>query len=248
MLRLLVALVLFFGLPAAAIAQSGLGQFSYIGKQAYRPQQVASPRHPSGTTTWRFNLPGGSCNDVDCRTDRERAQLVQSRTDNEAGQAYRYTLSFFLPADFPDVAPANLMLWEVKPRGDGKPSAVIEIIDRRLQFTLSDPRVTQGDKMRPEQPIVIQSLGAIPRGRWTDIVIDASWSRGGDGVVDVYHNGRRAVAHRGPNIDSNSARQRVMFGVYRSFISRYTRATGRAKSPTQEVFFANVGRQRIRMN
>ncbi len=244
---LLKSLVLAALLPATALAQTGLGTFGYIGKRELRPEVRQDVTHPNGAAAWSFALPGGSCNDEDCRTDRERAQLVQRRADNVEGKAYRYSVSFYLPPDFADVSPANLILWEVKPRGTGKPSAVVEIIGGRLQFSLSDPGRTQADKMNPEKPVIIRSLGPIPRGRWTDVVVDAKWSRSDAGILHVYHNGRRVVSHRGPNIDSNSTRQAVMFGLYRSFVSRYLRATGRSQAPLQRAWFANVGRQQIRM-
>jgi hypothetical protein len=232
---------------SAALAQSGLGSFDYIGRRENRPAVQSGFTHPNGAEVTCFSLPGRSCSGVDCQTDRERAQLIQSTPDNLAGEAYRYAFSFYLPSDFADVRPANLMLWEVKPPGTGKPSAVIEIIDGHLQFSLSNPGVTQADVMNPERPTIIQRLGAIPRGRWTEISIDVRWSRGADGLLRVHHNGRRVVEHRGPNIDANSARQQVMYGLYRSFISRYLTAQGAAQTPLQQACFANVSRQRIQM-
>lgn len=230
-----------------ALAQTGLGSMDYTGRNENRPAVQSGFTHPNGAQVTCFSLPGNSCNGPDCRTDRERSQLLQRTADNLAGESYRYGFSFFLPSDFNDVRPANLMLWEVKPSGTGKPSAVIEIIDGHLQFSLSNPGVTQADVMNPERPVVIQRLGAIPRGRWTEIQIDARWSRGSDGILRVHHNGRMVVDHRGPNIDANSARQQVMYGLYRSFISRYLNATGAAQMPLQQACFANVSRQRIQM-
>lgn len=231
--------------PLPSQAQEGLGGLDFTGKREHRPVVQQQFRHPSGAEVTCFSLPGNSCNRDDCRFDRERAQLLQRTPDNREGETYRYTVSFFLPSDFADVSPANLILWEVKPSGDGKPSVSFGVIDGHLQFDLSNPATVQGDKMAPERPLIMQRLGAIPRGRWTDMVIDVRWSRGADGILRAYHNGRLVVDHRGPNIDSNSARQQVMYGVYRSFISRYLAATGRAQTPLQQACFANVTRQRI---
>lgn len=232
-------------LPAHVIAQEGLGQLDYTGQSQNRPAISGDLSHPNGAEALCFALPGGSCNADDCGTDRERAQLLQRTPDNLEGMAYRYSVSFFLPADFEDVAPANVILWEVKPRGTGKPSAVIEIIEGYLQFSLSNPGVTQADMMNPERPIVIQRLTGIPRNRWTDMVIEAKWSRGVDGYLRVFRDGARVVDHQGPNIDSNSARQQVMFGIYRSFISRYLTSTGEPRTPDQQACFANVSRQEL---
>ncbi|MCC5991045.1 MAG: heparin lyase I family protein [Rhodobacteraceae bacterium] len=232
-------------LPSIVPAQTGLGSFDFTGKRENRPAVQSGFTHPNGAQVSCFSLPGNSCNGVDCRTDRERAQLLQSRADNRAGEAYRYTVSIFLPSDFTDVRPANLILWEVKPPGTGKPSAVVEIIDGHLQFSLSNPGMTQADRMNPERPVIIRRLGSIPRGQWTEIILDARWSHGSDGLLHLYHNGRRVVDHRGANIDADSSRQQVMYGLYRSFISRYLNARGEEQMPLQQACFANVSRQRI---
>lgn len=246
-LRTLMTAFLVAIVPFVASAQEGLGRLDFTGKRANRPVLQDNLTHPGGARATCFSLPGNSCDRDDCRYDRERAQLLQSRPDNREGDAYRYTVSIFLPSNFEDIRPANLILWEVKPKGAGKPSAVIEIIDGRLQFSLSNPGQTQADKMKPGKPVVIKGLGSIPKGRWTDFTLDAKWSRGGDGILRVHHNGRLVVDHRGPNIDSNSSRQQVMYGIYRSFISRYLASSGRAQMPLQQACFANVTRQRIRM-
>ena len=125
--------------PMTVGAQEGLGRLDFTGKRENRPVLQENLVHPNGAEATCFALPGNSCTRDDCRNDRERAQLLQSRPDNQEGEAYRYSVSFFLPSNFVDVRPTNLILWEVKPRGTGKPSAVIEIIDGRLQFSLSNP-------------------------------------------------------------------------------------------------------------
>lgn len=242
-----VAALLLSVFPALAEAQAGLGSFELVGQRKNHPVAQKGFTHPNGAPVICFFLPGNSCNGDDCETDRERAQLKQRTDDNRAGESYRYSVSFYLPSDFVDVRPTNLMLWEVKPLGTGKPSAVVEIIDGYLQFSLSNPAVTQRDKMNPEKPLIIKRIGPIPRGRWTDIILDARWSRGADGVISVYHNGDRLVDYSGPNIDSNSSQQVVMYGVYRSFISRYLSAKGADAMPLQQACFANVTRQKVKL-
>lgn len=233
--------------PVTAGAQEGLGQFDFTGKRENRPVLSDNVAHPGGAQAMCFSLPGDSCNRDDCDSDRERAQLLQNKPDNREGEAYRYSVSFFLPTDFVDVSPTNLMLWEVKPRGNGKPSISFGIINGNLQFDLSNPMVTQANKMKPEKPLIMKRLGAIPRGRWTEIVIEAKWSGVEDGILRVYHNGRSVIDHRGPNIDSNSKSQQLMYGLYRSFNSRYLKSTNKSQMPLQQACFANISRERIRM-
>ena len=234
--------ILIVGAPAASFAQAGLGGLDVNAPRQARPGRVSNIEHPSGTTVWYFELPGGACHGPDCRTDRERTQLMQSRADNVVGQGYRYTFSVMIPSDVPDVDPTNLLLWEIKPMGPGKPSVTFELRGNAIDFVLSDPRAVQGSPMRPLQPAVIDRVTSSARGRWLDFVVDARWARDASGFIDVYLDGGRVVSHRGPNIDANSDRQAVMFGLYRSFISRYKERHGVARLPTQRALFANVGR------
>lgn len=234
-------------LPCILIAQDGLGRIDYTGKKQNRPFQSKEISHPNGAAVTCFSLPGNSCNRDDCKADRERTQLLQSKPDNLEGNAYRYKFSVFLPKNFKDVRPANLILWEVKPRGSGKPSAVIEVIDGYLQFSLSNPNQTQADKLNPLKPVLIKRLGAIPRGRWSEFTLDVKWSQANDGVLRLSLNGRNVVFHEGPNIDANSKRQMVMYGLYRSFISRYLTSRGANEMPLQQACFANISRAKIEM-
>ncbi|WP_164744699.1 heparin lyase I family protein [Nioella ostreopsis] len=244
-MRFLSIVILGIVLPGIALAQAGLGRLDHNGINQLRPAMQSAIVPPGASEAWHFILPGGSCEREDCRSDRERTQMIQSRPDNNAGEAYRYTFSFYLPDDFPDVTPANTMLWEVKPFGPGKPSIAVEIVDGHLQFTMSNPGISQTDLMNPERPSIMQHMGSIPRGRWTDVMIDVRWSSGEDGILRVYQNGRLIVNHTGPNMEAGVQRQAVMFGLYRSFISRFTIRTGQPQAPTQEAYFANVVRQRI---
>lgn len=242
----LYALIWLLTIPTIAIAQSGLGQLDHNGLRQLAPKLQSAVVPADTAQAWHFILPGGSCARADCRSDRERTQLLQNRPDNTAGESYRYAFSFYLPNDFPDVYPANTLLWEVKPFGSGKPSIMVEIVERQLQFTMSNPGVTQQDMMNPERPSIMQTMGRIPAGRWTDVIIDVRWSAGADGILRVYQNGRQIVNYTGPNMESGVRNQAVMFGIYRSFISRFLSRTGASTVPTQEVYFANVTRQRIR--
>ena len=245
-MRFIIFILFVISIPQLGFAQSGVGKLDHSGKRALKPK-IQSSVVPNGTDkAWHFVLPGGSCNRDDCKFDRERSQLVQSRPDNLVGKSYRYGFSFFLPKDFVDVSPTNTLLWEVKPFGTGKPSIVVEIVESRLQFTMSNPGVSQSDKMNPEKPIVIKSLGPIPRGKWTDIKIDVKWSSGKDGSLVLFQNGRKVLSHSGPNVETKVKKQAIMFGIYRSFVSRYTQRRGVQETPTQEAFFSNVSRQEIK--
>ncbi len=240
-----LACTLFF-LGTSLYAQEGLGRLDHNGLNKLKPKFQTSVTPVNAKKALHFVLPGGSCSKDDCGTDRERSQMLQSRPDNIKGQSYRYSFSFFLPAEFPDIYPANTMLWEVKPFGNGKPSIMVEIVDSHLQFTMSNPRVSQRDKMNPDKPAIMKNMGRIPREKWTEMIIDVRWSDQKDGILTVYQNGQKIVDYRGANQEAKVLKQAVMFGIYRSFISRYKKQTGNAILPTQQAYFANVKRQEIR--
>ncbi len=246
LISLLSVFVVLFALSSlGARAQEGLGRLDADSVRSNRPQQAQNIQHPSGQPVWYFQLPGGACRNPDCQNDRERSELIQSSADNLAGNAYRYTFSAHFPPDMPDVSPTNLIFWQIKPSGSGKPSATMELVGNSIYFVLSDPSQTQGDPMNPLQPVVIQRVTSSARGRWLEFTMDARWSRGGDGYVRLSLNGRQVVSHTGPNIDANSARQRVRFGLYRSFLSRYVQQYGGGHLPTQTALFSNITRTSI---
>jgi len=226
-------------------AQEGLGRLDADSVRANRPQRAANIEHPSGEPVWYFQLPGGACRNPDCQNDRERSELIQSSADNLIGTEYRYTFSVYFPPDMPDVSPTNLIFWQIKPHGSGKPSVTMELVGNTINFVLSDPTQVQGDPMNPLRPAVIRTVTTSARGQWLDFVLDARWSMSGDGYIRLSLDGRQVVSHTGPNVDANSSRQRVRFGLYRSFLSRYMQARGVGELPLQTALFSNITRSII---
>ncbi|MCR8547552.1 polysaccharide lyase [Salipiger sp. P9] len=239
----LACLFLIFAVSASiASAQSGFGKFDRDAARGSTMGITRNIAHPSGTAVRAFSLPGGACRGDDCRNDRERAELIESRTANLEGHSYRYTFSVFFPADTPDVGPTNLIFWQVKPHGTGKPSITMELVGNDINFVLHDPSRLQGDRMNPLRPVVIRRVARGVRGRWQDFVLDVHWSKRNDGRIVLKREGREVLSHNGPNIDSKSSRQRVRYGLYRSFLSRYLQRNGGSKLPTQTAYFANITR------
>lgn len=230
----------------AAIAQQGLGRFDTDTVRQNRPVATKAIRHSSGTKVWLFRLPGGACRKVDCTSDRERSELIQNKRDNKEGQRYLYTFSVFIPKKTPDVSPTNLIIWQIKPKGGGKPSVTIEVVHNQVRFVLHNPNALQTNKMAPLKPVVIKTVTTKARGHWLDFELDALWSRGSSGHLTLRLAGAVVAQHRGRNIDENSTKQGVRFGLYRSFISRYMKRKGVRVLPLQTAYFANISRRKIR--
>ena len=240
------ALGLFSLWAVTANAQQGLGRFDLDTVRQNRPVATKEITHASGTKVWLFRLPGGACRKEDCHSDRERSELIQNQPDNKEGRRYLYTFSVFIPNSVPDVTPTNLIIWQLKPQGSGKPSVTIEVVHNQIRFVLHNPNALQTNKMAPLKPIVIKTVTSSARGRWLDFELDALWARGANGHLTFRLNGTVVAQHHGRNIDDNSTKQRVRFGLYRSFISRYMKWAAVGELPLQTVYFANITRRRIR--
>ena len=82
------------------------------------------------------------------------------------------------------------------------------------------------------------------RGRWHRIEVHARWSRDADGFMRVWVDGEAKVDHAGPTMDAETVY--FKYGVYRSFLSRYTTARNADAVPTQIAYYANVRRAATR--
>lgn len=239
--RSMLAATLFLLAVTPALAADGFAGFekqSAAGRAyAYSRASVA----PDGSAAERFELRPGDCpvETGDCRDDRERIEFAESLPATPPGRDVWYHFSVFVPADWPHTAPLDTKLGQIHQRGGGKPPVLFRLTDGQYLFELSDPRVRQTDPMNPRKPLLNILLRPTweMKGEWTNVMINARWSRGVDGFVKVWINGEQKVDLTGANIDLGDP---VIFkyGIYRSFVSRYK---GRS-SPTLVAWYRNVKR------
>ncbi len=126
-------------------------------------------------------------------SELERAELMEARplTSHE-GPAYEYSFSLFLPADFPAV-PTRLVIAQWKqycPSGrcsQDNPVVALRYQGGRLRVTLHS-----GDKAR-----TLFSTRDEIRGRWLDFRFLIRFSRGDQGRIQAWLDGRRIVDYAG---------------------------------------------------
>ena len=203
----------------------------------------AGDGHPvrAGRQSMRFEVRPGDCSwntagHSDCKTDRERHELVQTGRKQREGDEYWYAWSIYLPLDYPVVFPTKVALaqfhqhpsviWMFRNRDGGYFVNRQKNLGRGYGF---DRILNDGDM----------------RGLWNDILVHVRWTHTGEGFFKVWVNRVAAYDYRGPTMGKDTT---VYFklGIYRAFVSRYRAAKGAAGVPVQVVYFDEVRRGKTR--
>ena len=227
----------------AAAAEIERGTFGpFIRSLNDKPHGYAVLADPTGAAPAPlvecFDVRPGDCgrnrNWDDCAKDRERSELSEKKKDTAAGEHHWYGWSVYLPARFADAYPTKVTLGQFHQVGS-HPAWMFEVGPTGYRL---DDHVNAG---RAAYPLVAASE---LKGRWHRIEIEAKWSAGRDGVLNVWADGALKVDHKGPTMTA----ERVYFkyGLYRSFLSRYKKAAGADVVPGQVVVNANVRRAETR--
>lgn len=217
-----VAVLLAMALPAAAQDLKGWGGF--LKEPINRPgtyKVVADPTGagPTGRVHW-FRIDAGSCSNKahgngnsDCTFNSVRAQAYE-KSKSQPAKAW-YAWSMYLPGDFPLAAgqPAgghlSLAYWHngecpnldiAVPQGSTK--LIMQTMRLHGKDCLPGDRITLGD-------------AAKLRGKWHRFELHAVWSKGAEGLVEVFIDGNRAGAIRGANLTAGApAKNYFKFGLY----------------------------------
>lgn len=190
-----------------------------------------------GRSAWMFDVRPGDCGGADCREDRERVERWD-RSGSKPGEAHWYAWSLRLADDFPYIRPTNTTLGQFKQEPQGCEVAGVGVENNRLFFYNKLCTPSGETVYMIDQPFL--SLDAA-RGRWIDLLVHSNWSAGPDGFLDFYVDGRRVASHRGRVSYNLRDKITFRFGIYRSFVSRYTAKTGRPV-PRQWAVYDNVRR------
>jgi hypothetical protein len=182
----------------------------------------------------RFEVRPGDCGREawnDCANDRERSELSERGGRSPEGSEAWYGWSVYVPPDWPTVFPAKTALGQFH-QEDDHPAWMFQ--NDAGGYWL-DRHVGGGGERRTR--LIAPEDWA---GRWHRIVVHAIWSRGNGGQFQVWADGELRADHRGPTM--TAAVVYFKYGVYRSFLSRYRLATGKAEVPAQIAYFAAVRR------
>ena len=179
----------------------------------------------AGRVAERFELRQGDCAEQpgwsDCANDRERVEQSQLRPYIQLGEEVWVSWSIMLDPSWRDISPVTTTLGQFHHRDSSTPALLF--VQRYGRYAL---RIESAKSLYPGRDhYTLMPLEAM-LGRWTDIVVQARFSSGADGVLRVWVNGEQRVDILGPNTLGTKP---IFFkyGIYRSFVSRVPqRATG----------------------
>ena len=181
---------------------------------------IVDGKHPvrAGPTAQRFELRAGDCGQQvgwsDCAQDRERVEQSQRRPWIELGQEIWVSYSLWLDPRWPDISPVTTTLGQFHHRDSGTPAVLF--VQRGGAYWL---RIESAKSLYQGRDLIKLADLAAMRGRWLDVVVQARFSSGSDGVLRVWVNGQPRAEVLGPNTLGTTP---VFFkyGIYRSFVSR----------------------------
>lgn len=203
--------------------------------------------HPvrSGEKSLRFEVRHGDCMAQpwwsDCATDRERNERAEL-SPHHVGE-YWYAWSLYLPEDFPSIHPVLVTLGQFHLRDHRKPAFLFQIVGS-YGGGYYKPQSPWGLYVLGKDPIAVRSM----RGRWTDVLVHAKWTKGDDGWLRMYVNGRKEPTYSYSGVTSPRVPHGGVyfkFGLYRAFVSRRFIANPKAEdTPTQVVYYDDVRKGR----
>jgi Polysaccharide lyase len=213
---------------SVAQEQRGFVGFNYYGTQhPWNYQVIRRGTGPvrDGVSSERFELRAKDCGLSgpaaydDCKHGRERAQRGESGTA-ALNKDHWYSFSIFLDPDIVPIDPANTILVEFRPRGPGQIILSIDFRFDGIVGVLGSVQTKQTNDMKPPPITKYQAIAQATKGVWHDFVVNARWSQGPDGFIDLYHDGVLKWQHRGRNAAYGQP-VHMMYGIYRSFITTW---------------------------
>jgi len=220
------------------------GDFSaFIRSVNDKPYGYEIVDDPTGTApakrVERFEVRAGDCGVSkgwsDCARNRERSELREGRPVSPAGSEAWYGWWFYLPETWPDVWPTKTVIGQFH---QWRANVIWMFLNYRGGLWLDD--MSGGGTSRRIPLIAAATL----RGRWHRVEVHARWARDKTGFLRVWIDGVKKADLAGSTMTADTVYFR--YGVYRSFVSRYERATGKTGVPTQWALFAKVRKAKTR--
>ena len=199
-----------------------------------KPWALTTVKEPvrSGRYSERFELRAGDCSAdpgwSDCEQDRERIEQSQREPLLAHDRTYWAAWSFMLSEDWVDISPVTTTLGQFHHRSSLRP--VVLFIQRGGRYLL---RLESARELHPHNHTVVLANLEDLKGRWTDVVVEARFSHGPEGVIRVWVNGLL----RAEVLGTTTLGDKPIFfkyGIYRSFVSR------REVRPTAVAWFDEV--------
>jgi len=217
----------------------------------------------------RFELRSGDCGSSggwnDCSTDRERSEMSSHRKFHMGDEVW-IAWSVFFPKNYWSSDDFNTCVGQIHQSGgfngiaggfeSHPPLIQMETKEGYLSVMyheLSGEASNIEDRGLVTELVPLETL----KGRWTDVMLHVKFSNQ-DGFLEVYLNGKKKydirkdanllVKHHDKLKQLKKETNFIIFepkdfffkyGIYRSFISRYTNKTG-AGVPTQVLYYDEV--------
>lgn len=200
-----------------------------------------------GKQSIKFEVRPGDCGHdgngwSDCKNDRERHELSQNSQEQRHGDNYWYSLSIFIPEGTPAIHPTKVHLGQFHQRKKN----VLWLMSWTPDGYMIDNQVPGNGRTIQTQVIVGSKdykQNSDIKGRWIDILINVKWSHNNDGYFRVYEDHQLKYDWNGQTIAKGN-RSHFKFGIYRSFISRYSNSNDGAVPPKQVIYYDEVHRGR----
>jgi len=191
--------LVFYWMPQRARAQALLftGDFETGDISGWRcsgncPIVVTSPTRAGNYSLQSFL--DANTSKVNYRTELR----LNAVNDFKFGQEYWLGLSFYLPPDWNDDYSGGGydqgMLWQFHDRGFNDPSwrGGLPLVLRHRNGNIAIER-----RGHPKSKSFYEA--PYEKGKWIDWVINVKWSKGSDGFINIWRDGRQVVSDRGQN-------------------------------------------------
>ena len=145
-----------------------------------------------------------------------------------------YSASIYLPNDYQSVAPVRTTFAQLYEKG-WKP--ILMVTDRSGEW-IEVGRMWSGEYVEMKKAIKINDM----KGKWTDVLINARYSREEDGFMKVWINNKLVLNSENiKNITPYTKRGVGLdFGIYQTFVSGWKRGHGEKPYPNMVVYFDEV--------
>lgn len=210
----------------------GIAEFEYVTSSVQKPYShniIYNKKDPNTPFIEKFEVRPGDCAGEDCNRDRERSELQQLTAKANPGTKMHYSMEVFFPESWVSNYPTLTTVVQFQNRAQNfAPPWMIKNLHKGLWLVGTN-------KPAEHQLITEKNL----RGKWHKIDLFVRWNGDHTGIMDVHVNGEQKVHYVG-NTSLGQSGIRLKYGIYRSWVSRYTKANGGDAPPTQIVKFRNV--------